>query len=258
MFKRILILILILAPTISLANGVTEQNGWSEEDITKYLKIIGFFVGLYVVPHLPFWILRAVARSNSNIVFSSTSELRAYQIALFLVVFAPAVYYFTQQYMPELYTKHVDLINTQLQVLPVVTAIMLVCLFGFQLRTTTSYLSVILLFPLKIMFVLLGTVIVLFSYIFTVVMAMVAYNKVKESNYGEAAMYAVGVAGSASAAKYTQSTFFGRDSVLINGQDFEDANEHFYHLGITGILISGLSHLLLLGGNYHNVSIQAE
>lgn len=220
------------ANTSDLNNSTKEINSspliFTEEESTYLSVALIFFIVL--IPFIPGYILKGKVRRGNEIVFAHLSEMRAYQVAGFLLILSSIMW------------LNVSSINLKIITVTVgvVSILFLVALLGFQKVISKNLRSALTIYLLKILFVAFGTLVVFLGTAISFIAFRSAKENLNKRKYGDAAVNTALATGAAASTASFSSNYFGENSLYINGPNYEDFAGAFPDKGIIDVIKIGI------------------
>lgn len=184
---------------------------------------------ILITPIIPAIILERKIENSSTIVFVHHSEMMAYFTSGIIMIFGGLLFYFSESIAMRFISG-----------LFIATGIFtFVALYGFQKASTRQSDSALTLYLLKIFFIGFGSLISAIFYFVASLFAQLAYDDAKKGKVARAVVNGATAYGSYKAAENAKSSFFGKNSKYINGQNYEDISIIFPNKGIIDVFSSG-------------------
>jgi hypothetical protein len=227
----------LTANSLGFDNRSKEKNfsflTFTEEEST--FIAVALLVLIVLMPFIPGYLLKVKIRKGDEIVFAHLSEMRAYQVAGFLLMLSSIMFINVSSFK-------LKIISVALGILAI---LFFVALLGFQKVISKNLSSALVIYLLKIFFVAFGVLIVFLGTTISIIAFRSTQQNLNKKKYGDAFVSSgVSAAAAASTASFS-SSYFGENSLYINGPNYEDFAGAFPDKGIVDVIKTGIKVLIV-------------
>lgn len=195
-----------------------------QEELANVILVVGLFV-LVIIPCLPFWILRGLANSETDVAFANDMEIFAYLIGCTSLI-AGWLFLLNAQSVV-LLSIGVLLISLSL--------IIFLSLLGFQRQLSRNMFSTLFMFATKIAYFVLTFLVAMTLRLLAMLLAKSSYDKAKNREYAGAGL----MLGGAAVSWRAGGKFFSSMSSYVNGVQIPAVAQAFPGDSFFGLIKQG-------------------